>query len=743
MAVKKVIFRIGQSNEEGFGDKENLPSSLRNVQSNRWTFNVRTNSTIVAAYPHFQPEFQLMNVDGTGSYTPNTSTGLLADTCGPNLSYMEAWLEAEEAIAGVGAVDIFEFKYAKPNTSMGPRSIGGKPNAVWNVESGGGSDPDYSDSGVGVSTSDTCYSSKVGWKGLWTELKYRWELFRTTFATEYPSDTIEVQGILWTQGEGDYLVDGNDLTYYGHCVRFKKEVRNLVFPDTGGKFATADEIPWVSALMFFNPETGSNYQRQQNLRSAIRRSGWGDKAFRVVDFRNLSVGQDKFHLDTAGVVAYGKAQFEAIQNIKKNNSMAFEEYNLNSLRERLREEFGVDDTAANNEIIDKRINDAQAWVVNRRKNWPFMERLKSIDFGEWTESTTAVTRRGAAIFQKGVEVIQEAILRDGNVVLDPLIPNEFLVVSGETSAFRLTGTSGTGASLDRRFTLPSQICTISNITAANPAVVTFNTTSVYGNKVTLPTNPEFFPVSIRDVSSPGSYGNPDEISRSTPLTPVVHWAKRLTDNTFELYAPGGVVTRNNSASASAGTGGTVSIGRPFTVEQAIFELPSDFIRMLTVYEEGDDEPIRYLIPEKFERLIREDNTSTGSRSNDKFYTVVPDPSFTESGKRYLWIYPRKDDTGILKIKYYGDVKKLVGDLDVSLIPKSDGFVLWYASAWFVAQWLKETELVSFYRDGAMNELERMAKEYQLSDDITETQPSVYYDYEGGRPPDGYPSFDFD
>jgi len=66
--------------------------------------------------------------------------------------------------------------------------------------------------------------------------------------------------------------------------------------------------------------------------------------------------------------------------------------------------------------------------------------------------------------------------------------------------------------------------------------------------------------------------------------------------------------------------------------------------------------------------------------------------------------------------------------------------VWYASCWFVAQWQKENDLVGFYRDGALGELERMTKEYQLSDDITEDIPrgSSYDDPTIG----GFPNFDF-
>ena len=55
--------------------------------------------------------------------------------------------------------------------------------------------------------------------------------------------------------------------------------------------------------------------------------------------------------------------------------MALEDYDLASLRLRLQEEFAIDtsDTATKT-IIDKRINDAQTWIVRRRPNWPWMKK---------------------------------------------------------------------------------------------------------------------------------------------------------------------------------------------------------------------------------------------------------------------------------------------------------------------------------------------------------------------------------
>jgi hypothetical protein len=95
----------------------------------------------------------------------------------------------------------------------------------------------------------------------------------------------------------------------------------------------------------------------------------------------------------------------------------------------------------------------------------------------------------------------------------------------------------------------------------------------------------------------------------------------------------------------------------------------------------------------------------------------------------------------LYLTYSGDAKKLVNDSDIPDIPRSDRFVLINAASWFTAQMVKDTEMVTFYRDGALNELERMTKEYQLSDDITEDIDVDNTNIPLLRGPSGYPEFE--
>lgn len=77
--------------------------------------------------------------------------------------------------------------------------------------------------------------------------------------------------------------------------------------------------------------------------------------------------------------------------------MVLEDYQLSTLRDRIREDFGLTESTTMNSIIDKKINDAQAWVVRRRKNWPWQEVFHNIDVpaavsdtGDFTQGSRTV-----------------------------------------------------------------------------------------------------------------------------------------------------------------------------------------------------------------------------------------------------------------------------------------------------------------------------------------------------------------
>jgi len=234
--------------------------------------------------------------------------------------------------------------------------------------------------------------------------------------------------------------------------------------------------------------------------------------------------------------------------------MAYEDYDLASIRQRCLEEFGIPSTASNNAIVDRRVNDAISWIVSRRKNWPWLRRETEI------------------------------------------------VVTGSTTGY--------------------------------------------------------------------------------------------------------------------------------------FQLPSDCIKVLSVHRQDDASEVKQMRPIEFEVTKLNDAVVANVCM---FYTVVPDPDRVVSNF-YLRVWPFSGVEDTLTVRYYGDALKLVEDTNVPDIPRADRFAVYYASLWFVAQWQKATDMVAFYRDGALNELERMAKEYELTDDVTEDTEDISSDPDFIKGPNGFPQF---
>ena len=65
--------------------------------------------------------------------------------------------------------------------------------------------------------------------------------------------------------------------------------------------------------------------------------------------------------------------------------------------------------------------------------------------------------------------------------------------------------------------------------------------------------------------------------------------------------------------------------------------------------------------------------------------------------------------------------------------------MWYAAAWFVAQW-KGAETTTMYRDQALEGLDKMLNEFEYVDDDTEFRGDEY-EPDLVLPPPGYEDFD--
>jgi len=376
--------------------------------------------------------------------------------------------------------------------------------------------------------------------------------------------------------------------------------------------------------------------------------------------------------------------------------MVYEDYNLLSIRTRLSEEFGIDivNIADNLTIIDKRINDAVAWIVNRRKNWPWMEDDANIDVGELSTSLVDV-RYGSGICYKMQRQITNCIFSQTAIA-----PREMVDFSGDgSSGIMATAYAVAQITLEHAYLDSPQICAVTNITATSPMVVTVTLTDSDGATVVLPANVSTF-TAILAGHTVGAGTDPDG----------THVATRISATTFSIPVDGTVGPLVVTAY------GTAQIAREFTIAQSLFQCPDNFIKSESLHQdiETDWNRINFRNTNIFEREIRADRVISNI---NRIYTVHKDPLGLVDNK-YIVIFPYYTDRNVLHLKYYGSAPKMVADADVPAVPIADRFVVLNAAGWFVAQWQKDVDMITFYRAGALNELERMAIEYQMADDTS-------------------------
>lgn len=663
MALKNVIVLLGQSNQEGQASIASLPVSLRGPQSNAIIYNDDNNA------------LETLNCDAVGANQPNNTTGHLVGKCGPELSL------AAEAVAELG--EIYLFKYSVSASSMAPYAAGP---GCWNVES----------------------------VDLAAEFFTRWNRFVAAMALA--GHTINVLFVSWLQGDSDTFVEGNDIAYFGLYKRFINDTRNLLQP-----YNTERKVKWVAGLFheLILPSGPIIFlvRRAKNVRAALMRAGWDDPLYRIYDTDHFSFQTDLIHLDTQGVVDCGIAQWNAY-GLSYNNSMALEDYNLQSIRERAAEEFGIDlDVQENVLTIDKRINDAIAWVVNRRKNWPFQERSATIEVGERTTSITA-ERYGAGIFSLGQDQVQYCSFNQSSIE-----PRELIDFDGDGyTGVMAVSFVGYTMTLRHGYRGDVQRCTITSITPGNPTVIEVSLATAQGGTAEIPSHVATFGVLLSGTHL------------TVPATiDGYYFATRISATSFSVDV--------NTTALVFDANGVATIAREFRVAQGYFELPEDFIREYTAHLVADtvENTLYFKHSSLFEREVKQNRAVTNLR---KIFTVLPDPLGTSS-RMYMAVYPYFTVRDQIQLMYYADAKKLVADTDTPDIPRSERFVVLNAANWFVAQWQKqEPAVIAGYRDLALQELERMSKEYQLSDDISEDSESFESDIGGPiRGPVGFPAFD--
>tara|TARA_R110000751_G_scaffold300963_1_gene413030 strand:+ start:6247 stop:8241 length:1995 start_codon:yes stop_codon:yes gene_type:complete len=664
MAVKKVVVLIGQSNMEGRGVYADLPAALKGAQTGRYVYNYDNDAR------------EVLNAGGVGANLPNNTTGHVTDKFGPEMQL------ASDAYDELGEIDIF--KYSVDSSGLGPSLIW----PFWHPR---------------VATS------------LYANFVTRFNAMVAHYVTL--GHTIDVQFVAWYQGETDSLELGNDLAYYGNFINFIATVR--AYLDT---YSLSTKIRWITYLLHeYNDTTGTTplINMTKNVRGAQLRAGWSDPEYRVIETNHYSYLSDIIHVDSAGQIIAGADAWVQWKSLV-NNSMALETYDLGSLRTRLGEEFGIDITISANALaIDRRINDAVTWIVNRRKNWPFLERQEEFTVGEPAIASLAGKRYGAGVFT----------LSSPSVVLcsysgTPMLPREIVDVGGsETDGVLVESIDSVLAAtlqLRHRHQGDAGVLGIIGITIGNPTIFTVGLVSTQGNTVVLPVNvPTFGVIHALTGHTTGDYDG--------------NWvATRLSDTTYSIPVDSTTHTLNAL--------GLSQVASEFVIGERFLQVPDDFIRSDSLHSDDSTSrnTIRYKNPTVFERHIKDGRVGT---TINRIYTVQVDP-LNISNDKFIAFYPHYIDREVLFLKYFGDAKKMVADTDVSDIPRSDSFALWNAAAWFVAQWQKE-DTAAFYRAGAIAELERMTKEYQMSDDITEDSDDRHEGIGDIQGPGGFPEFDID
>lgn len=154
----------------------------------------------------------------------------------------------------------------------------------------------------------------------------------------------------------------------------------------------------------------------------------------------------------------------------------------------------------------------------------------------------------------------------------------------------------------------------------------------------------------------------------------------------------------------------------FTSVLGFYELPGDFSRMYRLHTSDlPDRVLEFAPPATFERIRR--TMSPLDFGFPFIYSIVPDP-LKKSEKLYLTLYPYPTERQTLRGLYYRDVQNLETDRDVPIIPRKNRLVLIHVAAWMISQKLKhDPATVEQYQIQAAESLERMAQEYELSDDL--------------------------
>lgn len=213
-----------------------------------------------------------------------------------------------------------------------------------------------------------------------------------------------------------------------------------------------------------------------------------------------------------------------------------------------------------------------------------------------------------------------------------------------------------------------------------------------------------------------------------------------TDTSGTLPATGWMISAADATSYTldaqylAATEATKS----FRIVKGIFQLPTDFLRMekVLIDESLPNPRTLYLTPDRFEKKILTENL-VGVR--DRVFTVKADPLLTDD-RKYLFIYPYYSAVSVIRYFYWFDPQALSADGDIPIIPRVNRMVLLHAAEWMFAVAREDSEKATFYRDMALDGLERMTEHYELTDDPEEDTAAEFEEPDWITPPAGYEDF---
>ncbi len=124
----------------------------------------------------------------------------------------------------------------------------------------------------------------------------------------YPSDTVEIAGMIWMQGENDASSDVYADVYESRLKSFITDVRTRYGAD----------LPFVIGRLSAN-QTGLSYPAGlQKVMAAQTAVAAGNTRTGLVDTDSFSLKSDRIHFDTAGMQALGSA-FASVMQTTMNN----------------------------------------------------------------------------------------------------------------------------------------------------------------------------------------------------------------------------------------------------------------------------------------------------------------------------------------------------------------------------------------------------------------------------------------